>query len=68
MKTLQIIGWIWFALFIIWTVIEFTSSVGDTNVPRAMWWLQFSSLGLIVALLSTIARRLKPKPEKSSSN
>ena len=64
MKALQIIGWIWFGLFMMWTIIEFTSTVGDTNVLRAIWWLQFSSLGLIVAMLSSIARRLKSKTEK----
>ena len=64
MKALQIIGWIWFGLFMMWTIIEFTSTVGDTNVLRAIWWPQFSSLGLIVAMLSSIARRLKSKTEK----
>jgi len=59
MKALQIIGWIWFGLFLFWSIVEFTSCIGDQGVPRAMWWLQFSLIGLIVAMLSIIANKVK---------
>ena len=59
MKALQIIGWIWFGLFLFWSVVEFTSCIGDQGVLRAMWWLQFSIIGLVVAMLAIIAYRVR---------